>query len=49
VIQVRDRGLESAVDVGWNAGDLLLIDNVLVGHGRRPFVGDRRVLVAMSD
>ncbi|WP_026410863.1 TauD/TfdA family dioxygenase [Actinomadura oligospora] len=49
VIQVRDRGLDCAVDVDWRAGDLLLIDNVLVGHGRRPFTGPRRVLVAMSD
>src|SRR5579875_119391 len=49
VAQVRDRGLAVAVDVDWHAGDLLLIDNVLVAHGRRPFSGPRRVLVAMSD
>ncbi|MGW7198075.1 TauD/TfdA family dioxygenase [Streptomyces chryseus] len=49
VVQVRDRGLEAAVDVDWRTGDLLLIDNVLLAHGRRPFTGDRRVLVAMSD
>ncbi|GIH95231.1 TauD/TfdA family dioxygenase [Planobispora siamensis] len=49
VIQARDRGLENAVDVEWREGDLLLIDNVLVGHGRRPYTGSRRVLVAMSD
>ncbi|MEV5540236.1 TauD/TfdA family dioxygenase [Saccharopolyspora shandongensis] len=49
ITQIRDRGLESAVDVDWYTGDLLLIDNVLVGHGRRPFTGPRRVLVAMSD
>ena len=48
VTQVRDRGLELAVDVDWHAGDLLVIDNVLVAHGRRPFTGPRRVLVAMS-
>jgi alpha-ketoglutarate-dependent taurine dioxygenase len=47
-IHVRDQGLGAAVDVDWHAGDLLLIDNVLVGHGRRPFTGQRRVLVAMS-
>jgi hypothetical protein len=35
--------------VDWVAGDVLLIDNVLVAHGRRPFEGSRRVLVAMSD
>jgi alpha-ketoglutarate-dependent taurine dioxygenase len=49
VLQVRDRGLATAVDVDWHPGDLLLIDNILVGHGRRPFTGARRVLVAMSD
>ncbi|MFJ8625997.1 TauD/TfdA family dioxygenase [Kitasatospora sp. NPDC093550] len=49
VEQIRDRGLDSAVDVDWRRGDVLLIDNVLVGHGRRPFTGSRRVLVAMSD
>jgi alpha-ketoglutarate-dependent taurine dioxygenase len=48
VLQVRDRGLDAAVDVAWQPGDLLLIDNVLVAHGRRPFTGSRRILVAMS-
>jgi alpha-ketoglutarate-dependent taurine dioxygenase len=49
VIQIRDRGLAGAVDVDWRTGDLMLIDNLLVAHGRRPFTGRRRVLVAMTD
>jgi alpha-ketoglutarate-dependent taurine dioxygenase len=49
VEQILRRGLESAVDVAWRNGDVLLIDNVLLAHGRRPFEGTRRVLVAMSD
>ncbi|MCX4963848.1 TauD/TfdA family dioxygenase [Streptomyces sp. NBC_00654] len=49
VIQVRDRGLEAARNCDWRTGDLMLIDNMLVSHGRRPFTGTRRVLVAMSD
>jgi alpha-ketoglutarate-dependent taurine dioxygenase len=49
VEQIQRRGLDNAVDVDWRPGDLLLIDNVLVAHGRRPFEGDRRILVAMSD
>ena len=48
VAHVRDNGLAAAVDVNWYAGDLLLIDNVAVAHGRRPYTGPRRVLVAMS-
>ena len=32
----------------WQRGDVLLCDNVLVMHGREPFSGDRRVLVALG-
>ncbi|MFG2760238.1 TauD/TfdA family dioxygenase [Streptomyces wuyuanensis] len=46
---IQETGLALAIDVDWEPGDLLLIDNVLVAHGRRPFTGHRRILVAMSD
>jgi len=49
VEQIQSRALACAIDVDWRAGDVLLIDNVLTAHGRRPFKGTRRVLVAMSD
>jgi alpha-ketoglutarate-dependent taurine dioxygenase len=32
----------------WRRGDLMLCDNNRMAHGRRPFTGDRRVLVAMA-
>ncbi|MDR5815299.1 TauD/TfdA family dioxygenase [Caballeronia sp. LZ033] len=32
----------------WQAGDALVLDNLLMSHGRAPFAGPRRVLVAMS-
>lgn len=33
----------------WAEGDVLLLDNLLVAHGREPFAGERRVLTGMSD
>ena len=32
----------------WQKGDLLMLDNIISMHGRQPFVGNRRILVAMS-
>jgi len=33
----------------WEAGDLLLVDNVRTAHAREPFEGPREVVVAMAD
>jgi alpha-ketoglutarate-dependent taurine dioxygenase len=33
----------------WQAGDLMLVDNVRTAHGREPFKGPREVVVAMAD
>jgi alpha-ketoglutarate-dependent taurine dioxygenase len=37
------------VEQTFSTGDLMVIDNVAVGHGRRPYTGARRILVGMSD
>ena len=33
----------------WQAGDLMLVDNIRTAHSREPFDGPREVLVAMAD
>jgi alpha-ketoglutarate-dependent taurine dioxygenase len=33
---------------GWRRGELLVLDNLLTMHGRKPFAGERRVLVALA-
>lgn len=33
----------------WQPGDLLMLDNMLVAHGRKPFKGTRKVLTAMGN
>lgn len=34
---------------GWQSGDLMLVDNIRMAHGREPYAGPREILVAMAD
>lgn len=43
-IQIGD---ELSFDIPWQTGDVALVDNFLVMHGRRPFEGQRRVLASL--
>ena len=38
---------ELSFDTSWQTGDVALVDNFLVMHGRRPFEGERRILASL--
>jgi alpha-ketoglutarate-dependent taurine dioxygenase len=33
----------------WHTGDILMLDNMLTAHGRKPFIGNRKVVVGMAE
>jgi alpha-ketoglutarate-dependent taurine dioxygenase len=37
------------VSFPWQQGDILMLDNMLAAHGRNPYVGNRKIVVAMGD
>jgi Taurine catabolism dioxygenase TauD, TfdA family len=45
---VREVMRKNMVLISWRAGDLLIVDNMLTCHGRMPFRGERKILLAMT-
>lgn len=46
---IRSTYQEIAFTFTWQKGDLLMLDNILASHGREPFTGPRKILVAMAE
>ncbi len=38
----------ASIKFSWNRGDVLILDNVLMAHGRLPYQGERKIVVAMG-
>ncbi len=48
LIAIRAAIHAETVQFDWQAGDVLICDNYLVSHGRRPYKGERKVFVALG-
>ena len=47
--EVREAYANETLAFPWQKGDLLMADNMLVAHGRQPYTGPRKIMVAMAE
>lgn len=47
--ELREAYRQETVRFTWQRGDILMLDNMLVAHGREPFTGPRKIVVGMAD
>lgn len=47
--EIREIYHQEIVTFTWQKGDILMLDNMLVAHGRMPFSGARKVAVGMAE
>lgn len=47
--EIRQIYREEQIAFPWEQGDVLLLDNMAVAHGRTPYSGDRKIRVGMTE
>lgn len=46
---LREAYMKECVTFRWEKGDVVMLDNMLTAHARRPFVGPRKVVFGMAE
>jgi alpha-ketoglutarate-dependent taurine dioxygenase len=49
VDEIRQIYDEFTISFPWREKDILMVDNMLTAHGRNPFTGERKIMVAMGE
>ncbi len=49
IYEIHNAYMAEAVAFSWQKGDILLLDNMLMAHGRNHFAGEREILLAMGN
>ncbi len=47
--EIREAYRRETASFPWQAGDILMVDNMLMAHGREPYRGQRQIVVAMAE
>jgi alpha-ketoglutarate-dependent taurine dioxygenase len=47
--EIREAFKQASVAFPWQARDILMLDNMSIAHGRKPYSGTRKVVVAMAE
>jgi alpha-ketoglutarate-dependent taurine dioxygenase len=49
VEELRQAYQQETVSFPWQSGDVLMLENMLVAHGRESYSGERKILAAMGE
>jgi non-ribosomal peptide synthetase component F/alpha-ketoglutarate-dependent taurine dioxygenase/acyl carrier protein len=49
ITEINEIYRQCSTSFTWNKEDILMLDNILVAHGRNPYVGSRKIVVAMGE
>jgi amino acid adenylation domain-containing protein len=49
IAEIQEVYRQTSVSFPWQEGDILMLDNMLAAHSRNPFVGSRKIVVAMGE